>query len=352
MPGSLGAPSDPARHSSEYAGKRVMVTGGLGFIGSSLALRLLELGAEVLIVDALIPETGGNEFNLDPVKDHPHLAMRKVDVRDTIRMEHLVRGQHVIFNLAGQVSHVDSMTDPFNDLEINCRSQLALLEACRRNAPETKVVFASTRQIYGRVAETDLPISEKQAPNPVDVNGINKLAGERYHVLYNNVYGIRTCVLRLTNTYGPRMLVKNNRQTFIGWFVRQIVDGEEISLFGDGAQLRDLSYVDDAVEAFLLAGSSDAANGQVFNVGGTRPYSLLEITRTLVEVAGSGGYRLVPFPSERKAIDVGSVYVDDHKLRGTLGWEPRIDLTEGLTRTVAYYREHRSHYWDAVACPV
>ena len=207
-----------------YEGKRVLVTGGLGFIGSNLAIRLLELGAHVLVVDSLIPETGGNAFNIEPVQDHPRLSVRTVDVRDVLAMERLVRGQAVIFNLAGQVSHIDSMQDPFTDLEINCRSQLALLEACRRYAPEAKVVFASTRQIYGRVPDEQLPVDERQPPNPVDVNGINKLAGERYHVLYNNVYGIRTSVLRLTNTYGPRMLVKNNRQTAIGWLIRQ-VDG-------------------------------------------------------------------------------------------------------------------------------
>jgi UDP-glucose 4-epimerase len=329
-----------------YAGKRVLVTGGLGFIGSNLTLSLIGAGAEVLVVDALIPETGANPFNLDPVKDHPRLSIRKVDIRDVLTMERLLAGQDVIFNLAGQVSHLDSMTDPFTDLEINCRSQLALLEACRRCAPNTKVLFASTRQIYGRVEPELLPVPEKQPPNPVDVNGINKLAGERYHILYNNVYGIRGCVLRLTNTYGPRMLVKNNRQTFIGWFLRQAVDGETIRLFGDGSQVRDLTYVDDVVEAFLLAGADERANGQVFNVGGTRPYSLLEITQTLLEFAGEGGYELVPFPANRKVIDIGSVYVDHAKLSDMLGWRPAVDLREGLERSVAFFREHRARYWD------
>lgn len=330
---------------AQYAGKRVLVTGGLGFIGSNLTIRLLELGASVLVVDSLIPETGANSYNVESVHDHPRLSVRTVDVRDVLAMERLVRGQEVIFNLAGQVSHLDSMQDPFTDLEINCRSQLALLEACRHNAPETKVVFASTRQIYGRVPEDQLPVDERQPPNPVDVNGINKLAGERYHVLYNNVYGIRTSVLRLTNTYGPRMLVKNNRQTAIGWLIRQALDGEEITIFGDGAQLRDFTYVDDAVEAFLRAGATDVANGQVFNVGAIEPVSLRELTELLIELAGSGSYRLVPFPAERKAIDIGSIYVDDRKIRRVLRWRPEIDLREGLERTVAFYREHRPHYW-------
>jgi UDP-glucose 4-epimerase len=270
-----------------------------------------------------------------------------VDVRDVLAMERLVRGQAVIFNLAGQVSHIDSMQDPFTDLEINCRSQLALLECCRRSAPETKVVFASTRQIYGRVPAEQLPVDERQPPNPVDVNGINKLAGERYHVLYNNVHGIRTSVLRLTNTYGPRMLVKNNRQTALGWLIRQALDGEEITLFGDGSQLRDFTYVDDAVDAFLSAGMNDAANGQVFNVGAIEPISLREVTELLIEIAGSGSYRVMPFPADRKAIDIGSIYVDDGKLRRTFGWEPGVDMREGLTRTVSFYKTHRGHYWAA-----
>jgi UDP-glucose 4-epimerase len=330
-----------------YEGRRTLVTGGLGFIGSNLAIRLLELGASVLVVDSLIPETGANQFNIESVQDHPRLSVRTVDVRDVLAMERLLRGQSIVFNLAGQVSHIDSMQDPFTDLEINCRSQLALLEACRRNAPEAKVVFASTRQIYGRVDEDRLPVDERQPPNPVDVNGINKLAGERYHVLYNNVYGIHTSVLRLTNTYGPRMLVKNNRQTAIGWLIRQAMDGEEIDLFGDGSQLRDFTYVDDVVDAFLLAGAEDAANGQVFNVGAIEPVSLRELADLLIEISGSGSYRLIPFPPERKAIDIGSIYIDDRKIRRVLKWRPRVDLREGLARTVSFYKANRTQYWGA-----
>jgi UDP-glucose 4-epimerase len=328
-----------------YVGKRLLVTGGLGFIGSNLAIRLLELGAEVTVVDSLIPETGGNPFNIEPVQDHPRLSVRTVDVRDVLAMERLVRDKSLIFNLAGQVSHIDSMQDPFTDLEINCRSQLALLDTCRRVAPETKVVFASTRQIYGRVPEEQLPVDERQPPSPVDVNGINKLAGERYHVLYNNVYGIATSVLRLTNTYGPRMLVKNNRQTAIGWLIRQAMDDEEITIFGDGLQLRDFTYVDDVVEAFLMAGMNDAANGQVFNVGAIEPVSLRELAELLIDVSGTGSYKLIPFPPERKAIDIGSIYIDDRKIRRVLKWRPRVDLREGLSRTIEYYRAHRREYW-------
>jgi UDP-glucose 4-epimerase len=331
----------PFRAARFYAGKRVMVTGGLGFIGSNLAACLVDLDADVLLVDSLEPATGANPFNIAPIQDR--VATRTVDVRDALTMERLVADRDVIFNLAGQVSHLDSMRDPFTDLEINCRAQLSLLEACRRRNPSVKVIFAGTRQIYGK--PDYLPVDERHLVHPTDVNGINKMAGEWYHILYNNVYGLRACSLRLTNTYGPRMLVKNNRQTAIGWFIRQVLDGEVVRLYGDGSQLRDFTYVDDACEAFLLAGVSDAANGEVFNLGGQRPISLRELLDLLIEITGRGSYRLVPFPEEKKAIDIGSVYADFAKIGRTLGWEPRTSLEDGLRRTVAYYLEHRDRYW-------
>jgi UDP-glucose 4-epimerase len=240
------------------------------------------------------------------------------------------------------------MRDPSTDLDINCRAQLSLLEACRRTNPGVKVVFASTRQIYGR--PDYLPVDEKHLLHPTDVNGINKMAGEWYHILYNNVYGLRACSLRLTNTYGPRMLVKNSRQTAIGWFIRQILDDEEVQLFGDGSQLRDFTYVDDACDAFLKAGASDVANGQVFNLGGPEPISLRDLLDIMIEVAGRGSYKLVPFPDEKKAIDIGSVYADYNKIHRALGWEPLTDLREGLERSMAFYRDHRREYWGDLGC--
>lgn len=323
-----------------YEGRPVMVTGGLGFIGSNLARRLTDLGARVLVVDSLIPDYGGNLFNLAGYEDRVRINI--ADVRGH-GMEYLVRGQDIIFNLAGQVSHVDSMRDPFTDLEINCRAQLFILEACRKGNPNTRVVFASTRQVYGR--PDYLPLDEAHPTHPVDVNGINKLAGEHYHILYNNIHGIRACALRLTNTYGPRMLVKHPRQTALGWFIRQALDGEEIEIWGDGQQLRDYTYVDDVVEAFLRAGASDAADGRIINLGGLRPISHLELMATLVETAGSGSYRLAPFPPDRKRIDIGSVYSSRQLAFELLGWVPTIDLAEGLGRTVEYYRRHREAYW-------
>ena len=331
----------PYRGAHFYEGKRVMVTGGLGFIGSNLARQLVDLGSQVLLVDSMVDETGANRHNIDDIEDR--VSTRVVDVRDALAMERLVAGQDVIFTLAGQVSHIDSMHDPFTDLDINCRAQLSLLEACRRTNPGVKIVFASTRQIYGR--PDYVPVDEKHLLHPTDVNGINKMAGEWYHILYNNVYGLRACSLRLTNTYGPRMLVKNNRQTAIGWFLKQILDDEEVQLFGDGSQLRDFTYVDDACDAFLRAGASDVSNGEVFNLGGPEPISLRDLLDVMIEVAGTGSYRIVPFPAEKKAIDIGSVYADFNKINRALGWQPTTSMREGLERSMAFYRANRAKYW-------
>ena len=302
-----------------------MITGGLGFIGSNLAHRLVDYGAQVLIVDSLIPNYGGNLFNVEGIKDRVQVNI--ADVRDVSGLNYLVREQEYIFNLAGQVSHIDSMRDPYTDLEINCRSQLSLLEACRQNNPSVKIVYASTRQIYG--IPDYLPVDEKHLLHPTDVNGINKMAGEWYHILYNNVYGIRATSLRLTNTYGPRQLMKHSRQGFIGWFIRLAIDGEEISLYGDGTQLRDLNYVDDVVEALLLAGATDKVDGQVYNLGGLEPVSLLHVVETLMELCPQARYKLVPFPPEKKRIDIGDYYGDYGRIRETLGWKPRVPLRDG-----------------------
>jgi UDP-glucose 4-epimerase len=323
-----------------YPGRRVAVTGGLGFIGSNLARRLLELGSEVLLIDSMVPDYGGNLFNVADVRDR--LQVNFADVRDANAMNYLVQGRDVIFNLAGQVSHIDSMLDPFTDLDINCRSQLSLLEACRRYNPLVKVIYASTRQVYGRPDRT--PVDESHVARPTDVNGINKLAGEQYHVVYNNAHGVRATVLRLTNTYGPRQLVKHNRQGFLPWFIRQVLDDEEIQLFGDGQQRRDFTYVDDVADALLLAGCTEGTDAQIYNLGGESA-SLLEIVQLLTRLAGRGRYRLVPFPAEKRVIDIGSYEADFGKIRDALGWRPSVSLAEGLARTLAYYDKYREQYW-------
>jgi UDP-glucose 4-epimerase len=323
-----------------YRGRRVMITGGLGFIGSNLARRLVTLGADVLLVDSLIDDYGGNLFNIAGIDDR--VRVNVADVRQQSTMNYLVRDREVIFNLAGQVSHIDSMLDPYNDMEINCRSQLTVLEACRRFNPGIKVVFAGTRQVYGKPDR--LPVDEEHLVRPIDVNGINKAAGEYYHLVYNNVFGVRACSLRLTNVYGPRQLLRHNRQGFIGWFIRLAVEGAEIQIFGDGLQLRDFVYVDDAADAFLRAGATDVCNGGVFNVGGAQPISHLELVTLLIEIAGSGSYRLIDWPPEKKIIDIGSFFADSSRIKATLGWEPRIPLRDGLARTIEYYRAHLDKY--------
>jgi UDP-glucose 4-epimerase len=326
-------------HRDFYRGRKVLVTGGLGFIGSNLCRTLADLGAHVLAVDSLLPDYGGNLFNLDGYEEK--LRINIADVRGH-GMEYLVRGQEVLFNLAGQVSHIDSMTDPFTDLEINCLSQLKVLEAVRKGNPELKIVYAGTRQIYGKPAY--LPVDEKHLLHPSDVNGINKISGESYHLVYHSVYGIRASSLRLTNTYGPRQLIRHNRQGFIGWFMKKAALGEEIELFGDGNQMRDFNHVDDVVDAFLRAGALDASDGGVFNLGDEHPISLRQLAELLIEVAGAGSYRLVPFPEERKRIDIGDFYADTTRIRQTLGWAPKVPLREGLRDTIDYYRRHQAHY--------
>jgi UDP-glucose 4-epimerase len=326
---------------SYYQDKSILITGGLGFIGSNMARRLVDLGARVTLVDSMIPDYGGNLFNIAGYEDR--LRVNIADVRDPYSMRALVRGQHILFNLAGQVSHIDSMHDPFTDLEINARSPLSILEACRHENPTVKVIYAGTRQQYGKPQY--LPLDEDHLQNPTDVNGVNKLAGEWYHMVYYNAYGLRTASLRLTNTYGPRQLLKHNRQGFIGWFVRLAVEGKTIQLYGDGKQLRDLCYVDDTVDAFLRVGVAEEANGQVYNLGGQAPISLYDLAHQIVQLAGKGRVELAPWPEDRKRIDIGDVYSSYTRIQGALAWEPTTPLEDGLARMIGYYRQYGRYYW-------
>jgi UDP-glucose 4-epimerase len=340
--GSANQAAPPLSYVDQFQGKKVLITGGLGFIGSNLAHRLVELGAQVLIVDSLIPQYGGNLFNVADIEDQVRVNI--ADVRDRSSMDYLVQGQDYLFNLAGQVSHLDSMADPFTDLEINCRSQLSILESCRYNNPGVKVVFASTRQIYG--VPDYLPVDERHLVHPTDVNGINKMAGEWYHIVYNNVYGVRAASLRLTNTYGPRMRVCDARQTFLGLWFRLLIEDKELAIYGDGRQVRDLTYVDDVVDALLRVAVDEEANGQVYNLGGDEPINLLHLAQLMIDVGETGRYRLVPWPANRKRIDIGDYYGDFRKIRSKLGWCPRVSLRDGLQRTFEYYRAHWRHYWE------
>jgi len=326
-----------------FSGANVLITGGLGFIGSSLARQLVALQAKVTLVDSLISEYGGNLFNIHDFRDE--VSIELIDVRDIRAMATLIKKRDFLFNLAGQTSHLDSMVDPLTDLNINAVAQLHILEACRLHNQDVKIVFASTRQIYGRPEY--LPVDEKHPTNPVDVNGINKLAGESYHLLYNNIYKIRACALRLTNTYGPGMRVKDARQTFLGVWVRRVIEGKPIQVYGDGRQLRDFDFVTDVVKALLRAAGDPASEGQLFNLGHWEHISLEELAALLVQLNNHGRYELIPFPADQKAIDIGDYYGDFSKIQNVLGWSPEVLLENGLALTLAYYRKHNAHYWNS-----
>jgi UDP-glucose 4-epimerase len=324
---------------ARFKGANVLITGGLGFIGSNLARRLVDLGARVTLVDSLVAEYGGNRFNIQGIEDRVRVNISDVRDRYSLRT-HLVE-QDFLFNLAGQTSHLDSMEDPFTDLEINCRAQLSILETCRQVNPRIRVVFASTRQIYGRPER--LPVDERHRLSPVDVNGINKMAGEFYHILYNDVYDLAASALRLTNTYGPRMRIKDARQTFVGVWIRRLLEGEPIEVWG-GEQRRDFTYVDDCVEPLLLAALCPEARGRVFNLGGSEVVSLAELAQLMIEINGQGRAVQKEFPAERRRIDIGDYYADDSLIRSTLGWQPRVSLKEGLRQTLDFFRRNLDHY--------
>jgi UDP-glucose 4-epimerase len=324
---------------AHYRGSKVMVAGGLGFLGSNLARRLVDLGSEVIVVDALRPNSGGNRANLRDIENHLHIQI--ADLRNCQELADLLPGQQAVFSLAGQVSHIDSMHDPVSDIGANVHATIVLLEACRRYAPEAKIVFASTRQIYGRPLWC--PVDETHPLHPVDVNGINKIAAESYHTLYHQVYGLQTISLRLTNTFGPRMRIKDARQTFLGIWFRRVVEDGVFEVWG-GQQKRDLTYVDDAVDAFLAAGALSNPKDRIFNLGGSPPISLAELAASLVAIAGKGRFETKEFPPELLRIDIGDYFADDRLFRGLTGWAPRVSLQEGLAHTVAFYQNRLSDY--------
>ena len=326
-------------YKSMYKGKNVIITGGLGFIGSNLARKLVDLGAEVILIDSLNHEYGGNLYNINGIEDR--IKVNISDVRDRHSIKYLVKGQDYLFNLAGQTSHLDSMQDPFTDLDINARSQLSILESCRHNNPDIKIIFASTRQIYGK--PDYLPVDETHPLRPVDVNGINKMAGEWYHVLYNNVYGICTCSLRLTNTIGPRMRIKDARQTFLGIWIKLLLEEKPIEVWG-GQQLRDFTYVDDCIQAMLMAAVSEKVNGQIYNLGGNLVICLEDLAKMLIKIHGSGEYVVRQFPEERSKIDIGDYYSDCSLIYKTLGWKPETPLEDALVKTLDFYKTTYKHY--------
>jgi nucleoside-diphosphate-sugar epimerase len=324
----------------KISSKKILITGGLGFIGSNLALRLIEDNNSITIIDSLIPEYGGNKRNIEKIKER--VTINISDVRDTHAINQLVKGQDYLFNLAGQTSHMDSMNDPITDLDINAKAQLSILEACRKYNPDVRIVFASTRQIYGKPSY--LPVDEKHPLHPVDVNGINKIAGEQYHILYQEVYGIASSVLRLTNTYGPRMRIKDARQTFLGVWIRNLLEGKPIQVFGDGKQRRDYNYVEDVLDGLVIAATQENAIGKVYNLGAPTPLSLEETAKIMCQEIEGSNYQLVAFPEDRKAIDVGDFVCDYSAFRNEFEWKPKVNFEEGIHRSLAYFHKESEHY--------
>ncbi len=329
------------RNPAAYDQSTVLITGGVGFIGSNLALRLAEGSrAEIRIVDSLHPSCGGNPRNLDGIARPVHIY--QLDLREVAKLRGLLPGVDVVFNLAGHVSHTDSMRDPLSDLGGNAEAHLCLLETCRAVIPRARIVYSSTRQCYGRPRR--LPVDEEHPIAPVDINGVNKYAAELYHRIYHQVHGLETCCLRLTNTYGPRQLIRNSSQGVVGWFFRQILCGEEIVLFGDGNQVRDLNYVDCVVDALLLAGTHPLAAGKIYNMGSMEPVSLLDLVRQMIAVYGKGSYRFAPFPEELRKIDIGDYRGSFARIHEELGWSPQVSLREGIRRTLDFYERSRPVY--------
>jgi UDP-glucose 4-epimerase len=317
------------------------VTGGLGFVGSNLALRLVDEGAQVTLVDSMLPLYGGNLFNIEPIRGAVRVDFS--DIRSASSMDHLVRGQDFVFHLAGQVSHVDSITDPFTDVDININGTLSVLEACRKHNPGVRLIFTGTRGQYG--PSTTLPVDELAPTNPLGMYAITNLTAEKIVLMYQEVHGLKGSCLRITNTFGPRHHMKHNRYGVVNWFVRLALDDETIPVFGDGSILRDFLYIDDLTDALLRVGLTDEVYGEVLNVGSAVPVSFRDLIAKIVELCGSGRHELAPFTEERKALEPGDYWTDIAKIRRLTGWEPRVELADGLERTIAYYRQHGRHYW-------
>ena len=322
-------------------GERCLIAGGLGFIGSNIAHRLVELGAEVSIADACLDPYGWNPANIKEIKDKVNFT--KADIRDAGAMAKAVKGQDFIFNCAGQVSHVDSMSDPFLDLDINCRGNLVLLEACRKFNDKAKIVYAGTRGQMGALHYS--PADEEHPDNPTDIYGADKLAGEKYHLIYSNAFGMRATSLRINNTFGERHQMKHAKYGIMNWFIRLALEGKEIQVYGDGSQTRDYNYISDVVGAMILAGQSEKTNGKYYLLGSGKELKFLDMVKAVIKSAGSGSYKLVPWPADRKAIEIGDFFVSYEKIKKELGWEPMASLEQGLKSTVSFYRERRKEYW-------
>lgn len=331
----------PASWPSFYAGKKVLITGGLGFIGSNLAQALVPAGASVTVFDALLPEYGGNRFNLQGIEDRVRVV--QADIRDYPALAAEVPGTAVVFNLAAQVSYLDSLINPFLDADINCLGHLRVLEAVRAYAPAAKVCFSSSRLVYGKILTT--PVDESHPTQPLSIYGVHKLAAEKYYRIYFDRYGLRTSVLRLPNPYGPRQQMKHAKYSIVGWFIRQALEGRALRVFGTGEQERDYLYVDDIVEALLRLGASDRTDGEVYNVGAVERVRFVDMVDAVIRVVGKGTKEYLPWPEDYERNETGSYRADTRKISAAVDWRPQVSLMQGIRRTVDYYRQHGKHYW-------
>ncbi len=329
-----------ALNKSIFAGKKVLITGGAGFIGSSLCLELVKRGAEVTVLDALLPLYGGNLFNLKPVIDK--IKFVEGDIRDKELVNDLVRNQDFIFDLAAQVSYIDSKDLPFLDLDINCLGRLTVLEAIRVIAPATRVIFPSSRMVYGKIHST--PVKEDHPTEPLSIYGIHKLTGEKYYRYYHDTFGLDTLIVRLPNPYGIRQQMKHNKYSIVGWFLRQALDGETISIFGEGLQEMDYLYIDDVVDG-LLHVAEKGLSGEIYNLGAKERVSLVEMVDTILTETGTGKKEHVLWPENFEKNKTGSYLADTSKIERDTGWKARVSLKEGVKSMTEYYKEHKEHYW-------
>lgn len=322
-----------------FENKNVLITGGLGFIGSNLAIALVRLGANVTIQDSLSPTHGGNKHNIFPIEQQVKLVLHSCNEFDTLRQS--VANADVIYHLAGQTSHSDSMKTPIDDVEANVFATVNLLEACKQENNQAKIVFTSTRQVYGK--PKFLPVDENHELDAIDVNAINKMASEQYLKLYFNLFKIKSTILRITNTYGPRIKLSGNNQGFLGIFLRQALLGEEIFIYGDGTQLRDFLYVNDAVDALLWSPISNPCESEIYNIGSNAVMSIKDFLSVLSKIIPLD-CRIVDFPSDRLAIDIGDYYSDFSKFKKNTNWHPNTSVELGLSETIEYYQEHIDYY--------
>jgi UDP-glucose 4-epimerase len=330
-----------------WEGRAVLITGGLGFLGSNLAISLVEQGARVTLCDAMITEYGGNLFNIEPVRNR--LTLNFNDIRDRHAMCWLVRGQDYVFHLAGQVSHILSLTDPYPDIDYNVTGTMVLLECLRRHNSSARLVFTGTRGQYGPSAR--LPVDEQAPSQPRGIHEITNLAAEQLIAAYSRLHGLWAVMLRLSNVYGPRSQMRHSRYGVANWFIRLALEGRPIPVFGDGEIQRDFLYVDDCIDALLRCALCDEANGEVYNVGVDQPSTFRELAETLTNLNPGTRWEFAPFTSERLAQEPGDYYTDITKIRTTVGWEPRTPLRAGLALALAYYRAHQAHYWSAESTP-